>query len=146
MSCCSSGWCGICTSSCCCSGHPDAVRSSHHASRQSSGKIGGGRLVRGIPQSSTSTMGRMCCSRRRECTRRDRPASCGRPCFDGSHVPSITLVSLFDHAVECTYIRWGSVALEVWLDRLVLLVELSKIWDKILDDVGVRKWIDAGLL
>jgi len=42
-------------------------------------------------------------------------------------------------------LSWGS-ALEVWLDGLVLLVELSQIWDNVLDDVGVWKWVDLGLL
>ena len=45
-----------------------------------------------------------------------------------------------------TYVFWCGVALEVRLDRLVLLVELGQIRDKVLDDVGVRKRVDARLL
>lgn len=44
-----------------------------------------------------------------------------------------------------TYIRGGSVPLEVGLDGLVLLVEEGKIGDEILDDVGVRKGVDLHL-
>lgn len=45
-----------------------------------------------------------------------------------------------------THVFGCGVALEVRLDRLVLLVELGQIRDKVLDDVGVRKRVDAGLL
>ena len=46
-----------------------------------------------------------------------------------------------------TYVGGGSVALQERLDGLVLLVELSEIGNKILDDVGVREGVDAaGLL
>ena len=44
-----------------------------------------------------------------------------------------------------THIFGCGVALEVRLDRLVLLVELGQIRDKVLDDVGVRKGVDAAL-
>jgi hypothetical protein len=40
--------------------------------------------------------------------------------------------------------RWG-VALEVWLDGTVLLVELGHIGDEILDNVGVRQRVDTRL-
>lgn len=40
-----------------------------------------------------------------------------------------------------TYIRSRSVALQIRLDRLVLLVEVGQIGDEVLDDVGVRQWI-----
>lgn len=46
---------------------------------------------------------------------------------------------------EDAYVRSGSVTLEVGLDGLVLLVELSEIGDEVLDDVGVRKRVDARL-
>lgn len=89
----------------------------------------------------------MCCSMRIECTRTDRRASCGRPWTDGSHGPEreceYAASDLYTHR---TYIWWWSVALEVWLDRLVLLVELGKIWDEVLDDVGVWERVDARLM
>ena len=45
-----------------------------------------------------------------------------------------------------TYVRRRGVALEVGLDRAVLLVEERHIRDKVLDDVHVREGVDAGLL
>jgi hypothetical protein len=45
-----------------------------------------------------------------------------------------------------THVFGCGIALEVRLDRLVLLVELGQIRDKVLDDVGVRKRVDARLL
>ena len=45
-----------------------------------------------------------------------------------------------------TYVLGYGVALEVGLDRLVLLVELGQVGHKILDDVGVRERVDARLL
>lgn len=57
---------------------------------------------------------------------------------------------MLDHAVngKCedsgsTHVLGGGVALEIWLNGLVLLVEVGKIGDKILDDVGVRQRVDA---
>jgi hypothetical protein len=44
-----------------------------------------------------------------------------------------------------THILGSGLALQEGLDGLVLLVELGKIGDEILDDVGVRKRVDAGL-
>lgn len=44
-----------------------------------------------------------------------------------------------------THVFRGSVALEIWLDGLVLLVEVGHIRDKILDDIGVRQRVDARL-
>lgn len=42
---------------------------------------------------------------------------------------------------------WGrGVALEIGLDGLVLLVELGEVGHEVLDDVGVRERVDAGLL
>lgn len=37
------------------------------------------------------------------------------------------------------------VALQVWLDGFVLLVEVSEVGDEVFDDVGVGEGIDAGL-
>jgi len=45
-----------------------------------------------------------------------------------------------------TYVFGRGVALEVRLDRLVLLVELGQIGHKVLDNVGVRKRVNARLL
>lgn len=42
-----------------------------------------------------------------------------------------------------TYVRWCLVSLEVRLDRLVLLVELSHVGHEVLDDIGVGKRVDA---
>jgi len=46
---------------------------------------------------------------------------------------------------EETYISWCLVALEVGLDRLVLLVELGEVGYEVLDDVGVWERVDARL-
>lgn len=45
-----------------------------------------------------------------------------------------------------TYVRRWRVALEVGLNRLVLLVELGQVGDEVLNDVGVRERVDARLL
>jgi len=45
-----------------------------------------------------------------------------------------------------TYVLRYSVALEVGLDGLVLLVELGQVGHEVLDDVGVRERVDARLL
>jgi hypothetical protein len=45
-----------------------------------------------------------------------------------------------------TYVLGYGVALEVGLDGLVLLVELGQVGHEVLDDVGVRKRVDARLL
>lgn len=45
-------------------------------------------------------------------------------------------------ACEKTYVGSGGVALQVRLDRLVLLVEMRQIRDEVLDDVGVGKGVD----
>jgi hypothetical protein len=47
--------------------------------------------------------------------------------------------------VYITHIFGGGVALEIWLNGLVLLVEVGQIRDKVLDDVGVRQRVDARL-
>lgn len=49
-------------------------------------------------------------------------------------------------ALCLAYVWWGVAALKVWLDGLVLLVELRQIRDQVLDDVGVGKRVDAGFL
>lgn len=49
------------------------------------------------------------------------------------------------HMMIRTHIWWRRVALEVWLDGFVLFVEVSQVWHEILDDVGVREGVDAGL-
>lgn len=36
--------------------------------------------------------------------------------------------------------------LEIWLDRLILLVEIGEIGNNIFDDVGVGKRVDLGLV
>lgn len=45
-----------------------------------------------------------------------------------------------------TYIRCGSVPLQVGLDGLVLLVEVRQVGHEVLDDVGVRQGVDLHLL
>lgn len=45
-----------------------------------------------------------------------------------------------------TYILSRSVALQVRLDRLVLLVEVGQVRDQVLDHVHVWQWVDARLL
>jgi hypothetical protein len=42
-----------------------------------------------------------------------------------------------------THVLGRGVALEIWLNGLVLLVEVGQIRDKVLDDVGVRQRVDA---
>ena len=44
-----------------------------------------------------------------------------------------------------TYILCWGVALQVRLDRLVLLVELGEVGHQVLDDVGVRERVDLHL-
>jgi hypothetical protein len=41
-----------------------------------------------------------------------------------------------------TYIRRGRIPLQIRLNRLVLLVEMGKVGNQVLDDVGVRKRVD----
>lgn len=48
-------------------------------------------------------------------------------------------------STRLSYIRRGGVALQEGLDGLVLLVELGKVGDEVLDDVGVGQGVDAGL-
>lgn len=45
-----------------------------------------------------------------------------------------------------TYIFCLRLPLEIWFDRLVLLVELGQVGNKIFDDVCVRKRVDSHLL
>jgi hypothetical protein len=92
--------------------------------------------------------GKMCCSRRRECTRRDRRACGGPPWTGGSHGPVaiVSIICKWRLKVGMTYVFGCGVALEVRLDRLVLLVELGQVGYEVLDDVSVRKRVDARLL
>jgi hypothetical protein len=48
--------------------------------------------------------------------------------------------------MRSTYVLGGGIALQVRLDRLVLLVELGQIGHEILDNVCVWQWVDARLL
>jgi hypothetical protein len=48
-------------------------------------------------------------------------------------------------AYRIAHVFGGGVALEIWLDRLVLLVEVGHIRDQVLDDVSVRQRVDARL-
>jgi hypothetical protein len=92
--------------------------------------------------------GKMCCSRRRECTRKDRRACGGPPWTGGSHGP-VAIVSImwkFPTNFNLTYVFGCGIALEVRLDGLVLLVELGQVGYEVLHDVGVRKRVNAGLL
>lgn len=45
-----------------------------------------------------------------------------------------------------SYIRGGGGALEIWLDGLVLLVELCQVRYNVLDNVGMWQRIDLSLL
>lgn len=45
-----------------------------------------------------------------------------------------------------SYVWSRGAALKVWLDRLVLLVELGQVGHDILDDVGMGKWVDLRFL
>lgn len=44
---------------------------------------------------------------------------------------------------DITHVLSRGVALEIWLNGLVLLVEVGQIGNKVLDDVGVRQRVDA---
>lgn len=57
------------------------------------------------------------------------------------------VMSVFVHGLMMdTHIWRWCCPLKVWLNRLVLLVELCHIWHEILDDICVWKWVDASLL
>lgn len=87
-------------------------------------------------------------SRRRECTRRDHPASFGRPCSDGTPFPNEVVSVTHSHVKNLgtsAYIFGGGIALQVRLDGLVLLVEVSQVGDQILDNVGVRQRVDLDI-
>jgi hypothetical protein len=109
----------------------------------SSGRIGAGRRGRGIPHCSTNTRGTRCCSRRIECIRRGRRAFCDQPRTGGFRVPRVFVSIGRLEVANVAYIgRWG-IALEVWLDGTVLLVELGHVGNEVLDHVSVRQWVDA---
>ena len=89
-------------------------------------------------------MGRRLSSRRREYIRRDRRASCGPRGIGGIRDPVDVRPGACGKRRNATYVLGGGVALEIWLNGLVLLVEVGEIGNKILDDVGVRQRVDAG--
>lgn len=60
-------------------------------------------------------------------------------------VQTIKLASLSDGLAVFLSVWAGSCALQVWLDGLVLLVEVGQIRDNVLDDVHVWQWVDLGL-
>lgn len=83
----------------------------------------------------------------RECTRRDRPASCGRRVIGGIPCPvNASVCRSVAASEEVTHVWRGRVALQVRFDGLVLFVELGQVGNEILDHVGVGQRIDAGLL
>ena len=94
-------------------------------------------------------MGMRCCSTRTGCIRIDRRASYGRPLIDGSRGPeryvSARTTITMNWRRSRAYVCWWGVALEVWLDGFVLLVELGQVRNEILDDVGVWKRVDSRL-
>lgn len=92
--------------------------------------------------------GKRLSSKRTECIRRDRPASYAPPGSGGTQDPAnLSQYGCGRIPAEArTHVWAGGVALEVGLNRLVLLVEQGQVRDQVLDDVGVREGIDAGLL
>jgi len=104
----------------------------------------------GILWSSTNRRGRRWSSRRRVCIRRDRLAFCAERGIGGSRGPEVgVLLQILEglvRGVGSTYVWCWAAALEVRFDRFVLLVELGEVWDEVLDNVGVRKRVDAGFL
>ncbi len=48
-------------------------------------------------------------------------------------------------ARKYTYVRRRGIALQIWLDGLVLLVKVRQVRDEILDDVGVRERVDLDI-
>ena len=126
---------------------PGARPSSHHASRRSIGRTGGGQRVQGTPPGSTSTRGTRLSSRRRECIHKDHQASCGLPWTDGTHDPGQLLMQVSRGGVNSyTYIWRRGGALQIWLDGTVLLVEKRHVWHKVLDNVHVGERVYARLL
>jgi hypothetical protein len=77
-------------------------------------------------------------SRRRECIRRDRRASCALPLFGGIRGPDMMLVREYEGLLLVTYVWRRCGALEVGLNRTVLLVEEGHVRDEVLDNVHVR--------
>jgi len=61
-------------------------------------------------------------------------------------VQSVQLTAVFLRLAILAAIGWRGVALEVGLDGFVLLVELGQVGHEVLDNVGVRERVDAGLL
>lgn len=42
-----------------------------------------------------------------------------------------------------TYVHTRGITLKIRLDRVILLVEVGQIGHKVLDHVGMRKWVNA---
>jgi len=63
---------------------------------------------------------------------------------EDAFVKAVELFALGGGLAVLAAIWWGTVALEVGFDGLVLFVELGEVWDEILDDVGVGERVDAG--
>jgi len=75
-----------------------------------------------------------------------RWARCRAASAENALVKTVELLTVFlALAVLASVWSWG-IALEVWLNGLVLLVELGQIWYDVLDNVGVGKWVDLGFL
>lgn len=128
---------------------PFAPPSSRHASRSATCRTEAEWRVQDTPQSSTSTKDMMLSSRRKECTRKDRPASGDPP--ESVCIPFPTeRVSMFSFLMcefeMVTHVRCRGISLQVWLDRLVLFVEVRQVWYQVLDNVGVRQGVDLHLL
>lgn len=128
---------------------PFAPPSSRHASRSATCRTEAEWRVQDTPQSSTSTRDMMLSSKRRECTRRDRPASGDPP--ESVCIPFPIKVHQYGFPPSvcnevATHVRCRGISLQVWLDRLVLFVEVRQVWYQVLDNVGVRQGVDLHLL
>ena len=64
----------------------------------------------------------------------------------------LAIFTTLDHVNFCistyktTYIGRWCVALKVWFNGAILLVEEGEIWNEVLDDVGMRQWVNSTLL
>lgn len=91
----------------------------------------------------------MLSSRRRECTHTDRPAFSGPPWSVGIPCPMKASARPTTKAYTYeawTHIRCRGIPLQVWLDGLVLLVEVRQVWYQVLDNVGVWQGVDLRVL
>ena len=66
-----------------------------------------------------------------------RRARCAAACAEDALVKTIKLASVLLRLQILLAVCWCRVPLQVWLDRLVLLVELREIGYEVLDDVSV---------